>query len=237
MSDTHTTGIEYLDRRIGGGIADGSLVALETPPGSQGELLLKEVATTHDSLYLSTTRSDADIRGWLEADRGVDVEYAGTDRLIARGGDAVREWITDAVGWSDVHGDDDPRRAGAVQLEAVTTAVVDTHRPCIVVDPVNPLERADEEPYQQFLHCLKQRVDGSSGMAFLHVVESASPSDARWLTLQMADEVWRVSVDVRNDHVDYYLSVTKSRHGGVPGKRIKLEMDRSVDIDTSRNIG
>lgn len=235
MGDRRSTGIEHLDRQIGGGLAPGSVVGFRTPPESQGELLLRELATANESLYLSTTRTDDAVREWLGAADGIDIHYAGSDGLAPRSGDVVRDRLADAAGWTavydDRHGSDE-----RIRIEGVTAAATSIEDGCVVVDPVNPLEQYDESTYTGFLHELQDHLIETDSVAFLHMVETPEPPNARWLTLQMADEVWQVSVDAEDDSVDFRLTVTKSRSGDVPRERIKLVLDDDVSIDTSRDI-
>lgn len=50
------TGVDELDRRLGGGIPHGSLLALTAPPESQSELLLEAFARANETTYVTTIR-------------------------------------------------------------------------------------------------------------------------------------------------------------------------------------
>lgn len=52
----HATGIDPLDRRLGGGVPVGSLTALVAPVGSSAELLLEAAAEPSDALVVSLNR-------------------------------------------------------------------------------------------------------------------------------------------------------------------------------------
>lgn len=62
-----STGVPELDRRLGGGIPAGSLVALTAPPDSQSELLLYQFAAANDARYLSTFRPADEIEAVIDA--------------------------------------------------------------------------------------------------------------------------------------------------------------------------
>lgn len=233
MADRLSTGVTYLDKQLGGGLAPGRIVCLRTEPGSQGELLLREAAICNGSLYLSTTRTDDAVADWLWPAGSLDIEYAGIDGLAPRGGDAVRQWVDQAAGWSG----DGPRpdRDGAVQVEAVRRAVKSADGG-VIIDPVNPLERAEEPAYLGLLHELQRRITETRSLGFVHVVESATVPECRWLTLQLADEVWDISVEVKSGKVSFLLTVTKSRSDDVPNRQVKLDLGQVVNVDTSRDI-
>ena len=55
---TITTGLDMLDRKLGGGIPAGSIVALCAPPGSNAELFLYEFTAPRETLYLTLDRSE-----------------------------------------------------------------------------------------------------------------------------------------------------------------------------------
>ena len=52
----YSTGLDVLDRRIGGGFKAGVLATLEAPAGSQSERLLAELVSMHRTVFVSTTR-------------------------------------------------------------------------------------------------------------------------------------------------------------------------------------
>lgn len=232
VADRLSTGIAFLDEQIGGGLVPGRLVCLRTAPGSQGELLLRELATATGARYLSTTRTENAVAEWLSGEGSeVDVVCLGTDEAPRRGRDAIRERVERAAGWSAGQPGVEP----AAPIEAATVAIGSCEG-SVAIDPANPLERGEPSAYLAFLRRLQRRVRAIESVAFLHVVDTGAPPGGRWLTLQMADEVWSVSVDVHNRRVEFLLTVTKSRSGAVPDRQLKLDLGRDVRVDTSRDI-
>lgn len=63
-----STGIDILDRKIGGGIPPGKVIALSAVPASQSELFLYELAEVRDTVYLTTERREEDIESCLGAE-------------------------------------------------------------------------------------------------------------------------------------------------------------------------
>lgn len=232
MAERLSTGVDYLDQQIGGGLAPGRLVGLRTAPGSQGELLLKEIATTHGGVYLSTTRTQEAVKDWLWPAGSIEVRYVGVDALTPRGGNALRSWVESAGGWSSGSQDDGGEDA---QLAAVTDAVRGASG-TVIVDPMNPLEQGAESSYLGLLQALQRRVRETGTVGVLHLVDADDPPPCRWLTLQVADEVWDVDVEIKNASVDFLLTVSKSRSDNLPNRQIKLHLGHEVDVDTSRDI-
>lgn len=132
--ERRSTGVDVLDRRLGGGIPAGSVVALVAPPDSGSELLVSAVAGAHSTTHASLLRppeaveSPAEVRrfdpddllddpdslpapsegGVLVVDPVNDLERdpGRYDALL----DAVRERVraSDAVALLHAYGDDDP---------------------------------------------------------------------------------------------------------------------------------
>ena len=53
-SELLSTGIEVLDRKLGGGVPKGTIIALSALPASQSELFLYEMAAVRETVYLTT---------------------------------------------------------------------------------------------------------------------------------------------------------------------------------------
>ena len=230
-----STGNLHLDRELGGGLEPGRIVGIRTSPGSQGELLLKSFAIANGALYLSTTRTNDSLEEWLSAENGSDVKYAGIDGLMARQSGGLGDLLAGASGW-DENGDSEPlSQPMPIDIDPIERVVANAEQ-SVVIDPINPLEDLDEAVYMRFLHDLRRRITELGQVAVLRMVETSTPLSNRWLTLDIADEVWDLSVEITSGRVEFHLSVSKSRSGYIPSRTIKLELGDSVAVDTSRDI-
>lgn len=78
-----STGITDLDRDLHGGVPAGTLLVIRTDPATQGELLLKQLTNQRSTLYISTLRTEPDIRGWLDENTHQNrIEYTAMDTPI-----------------------------------------------------------------------------------------------------------------------------------------------------------
>lgn len=230
-----STGNLHLDRELGGGLEPGRIIGIRTAPGSQGELLLKSFAVANGAMYLSTTRTNDSLEKWLSTSHGSDVRYAGIDGLMAKHSGGLGDLLAGASGW-DENGEAEPSTTTMpVDIEPIEN-VVENSDQSIIIDPVNPLEDLDEDVYMRFLHDLRRRITDLDQVAILRMVETSSTLDNRWLTLDIADEVWDLSAEINNGRVEFHLTVFKSRSGYIPSRTIKLELGDSVAVDTSRDI-
>ena len=64
------TGVESIDRRLGGGLPPGSIAAVVGEPDSHAESILHRLTATRGTLYLSTDRPERLVRVALSADSG-----------------------------------------------------------------------------------------------------------------------------------------------------------------------
>jgi KaiC/GvpD/RAD55 family RecA-like ATPase len=119
-----STGIQILDRRLGGGIPQGGTVLFTAPPASQSELVLARLAKANTTLYLTTGRPEASVRATVEQGRAT-----GSGVSVAE----VRE---------------EPLETASAILRS------DDLPELVIVDRVGDLEDCDEERFQDLLWML-----------------------------------------------------------------------------------
>jgi len=207
MAGRLRTGIEVLDREIGGGIPGGSIVLLSADPASQSELFLYELTAARPTLYLTTVRSDAAVRDSL-------------DRIGTRTGNPTVR---------DVGGDNplDQANKFVSQLPEESN---------LIVDVVDELERRDASRFRSFLNDVQNHMINTGGLAVLHGLKGESTPARRDMTTHMADVVFDLRTNVDGAEIENRLAVPKFRGGQALEDTIKLKLARQVDVDTSRDI-
>lgn len=209
-----TTGIEALDRYLAGGIPPGRMITFMAPADTQGELIVKQLAAEHDSLYLSSLRPQ-----W-EVEEAVRDHVQRSGRLQSNGVETRVEQL-----------DPDDRLSDARRL------VDQLDRQSVLVqDAVDELEAAGEDDYTDFLTYLKRRLWDTGSVGLLHCIERDDPPPCRPVTLRLADIVLELRRSVRPGSVEYHLVVAKYRGGNAFPEPIKLELTDEIRIDTSRDI-
>lgn len=205
----YSTGIDVLDRFIGGGLKAGMLTALRAPAGSQSERLLAELIAQHRTVFVSTTRPEGEVRDWLERTVGMGPQLTVYRPSV----DDLLEGPDDEIGW--------------LPPESL-----------LVIDPVNVLENASRERYLSFLNAIKAELREANSVGIVHCLESqgAAEPENRRVTLKRADQVWRLQTDVRKQELRTQLLITKARRGQAFQKPIPLVLSDQVRIDHSRNI-
>lgn len=189
-------GVEELDRRLGGPLRPGSVVALSADPASPSEELLYPPAAANPNRYLTTLRGAAEVRAHAErtVDAGdLDVREAAASSLL-----------------------DDP--TGHLSgLDA---------RSVVVLDPVTELEREGRDRYRAFLDTLMRAVRTTESVAVLHCLRMNPRALQRDLTLAVADTVleFETYVDEAGEPVAT-LAVRKARFGRAPVGPVPLRFD------------
>lgn len=207
MNGRLSTGVEVLDRELAGGLPAGSVVAYQAPAASQGELLLYELTRPRETLYLTTDRTEDAV-----ADAIQDTRSAVGDPTIEliEGEDPI----------------DSARRAFRRAFEGMT----------VIIDPVDTLERFERGRYETMLNELKNHMQNTGGIAFLHCLDGNATPETRSTTQHIADVVLQLDIDVKSGEIESRLSVLKYRGGRIPSEPIKLDLTERVRVDTSRDI-
>lgn len=209
-----STGIAALDRYLSGGIPPGRLVTFSAPADTQGELFIKQIASQHDSLYLTSLRPE-----W-------EVEETVRDH-VQRVGSVDAGKISTRVRNLD----------RSARLEQASEYLEDIGNGWVVViDAVDELEKEAEPAYIDFLHQLKQRLWESGSVGLLNCFEGDATSHGREITFRMSDIIWQLRRSVAAGGVEYLLDVSKFRGGSALTEPVKLELTDEIGIDTSRDI-
>lgn len=208
MVDRVTTGLDMLDRRLGGGIPAGSVVALCAPPASQIELFLYNIAIAHDTTYLSFYHSERTIETNIRATNPSAEGY--TVHRLAR---------------------EDPTAAAT---DVIGTLPEHTN---VIVDPHTVAERESRERLVEFLNDLRSRVEDAGSIALLNCPAGDHVPTLRGTTEYLVDVIFQLETTVSGSQIENRFAVPKFRGGQALSETIKLRMTDRIEIDTSRDIG
>jgi KaiC/GvpD/RAD55 family RecA-like ATPase len=208
MSNPLPTGIDVLDRKLGGGLPAGSMVALTADPASQAELFLYELTATRGTLWLSMDRTAEAVRDSIE-------------NTPAKTGDPTVRHIS---------GEAPLDNAGKL-----VSALPETSN--LIVDPLDVLE-SQEPPsrFRSFMNDLQNHIFNTDSLGILHCLDGRSVPPLRDTTEHFADVIFHLSTDITGDEVENRLAIPKFRGGRAPADVIKLDLVEEVSIDTSRDI-
>jgi len=210
-----TTGIPMLDRELEGGIPPGRMLSLVAPPETQSELLVKEMAISRPTVYISTFRPEWEIREELHdhqqkaddeqvIDNDLQVSYVDPEILL----DEPMEYIGDI-----------PKGAN------------------LIIDSINEFELEDRKRYVAFLNTVKEVLWDTGSVGLFYGIEEATDPPARSLTLKRSDLVWQLDRTVKANEIQTVLIISKFRGGKALTEPVKLVLTDDVQVDMSRDIG
>lgn len=206
-TETLSTGIDVLDRKLDGGIPAGRMMALLASPGSQSELFLYEMAGARKTVYLTTERRKTDVETELEQTEQSSREVA-VHRLEAS----------------------DPISDARAVIEDLPGGSM------LIVDPVDPLEAMGEERYRTFLNDIKRRTVETGSLTLLHCLDGHGVSAQRGKTKYHVDVIFDLVTKLRGGSIENRLSVPKFRGGHSLPDAIDLDLTSDVTVDVSRKI-
>lgn len=205
--DLLSTGIEVLDRKLGGGIPPGRIIALTAKPASQSELFLYEMAAVRDTVYLTTERTISDVETSL-SDNDIDLS---------------------AITIHSLHSDDSVSDAYEVLDELGEESM-------LIIDPVDPLEVRAADEYRTFLNAVKTRLRDTESLGLIHCLDGGTDADQRSRTEYLADVIFELRTRHRGGSTENSLFVPKFRGGAARTEAIALDLSTNVTIDVSRKI-
>jgi MinD superfamily P-loop ATPase len=154
------TGIDELDRRLGGGLTPGTTVVVEGGSRSQASNILSRLAANRDTLYLTTRDSAEDIQSTVSA-AGPNATQTNVTELEAS------ERLTQATDMVE-------------QLPNETLLIIDT---------ADELEQSDRTAYLTFLNTLVTRVRSTGSTAVVRCPDATSRPANRSSTKHFSDIV------------------------------------------------
>lgn len=202
------TGIDNLDRALDGGVESGSIIAVFADPSEQCEPILEEMARKRRTLYITTAR------------RAEDVKRTMRQQDMAVG---------DSIGVQYV----DPTES--VIDDTLNLAKKPPKGTNIIIDTIDPIEKAGEERCIKFFQDLKEKVVAIDGLAIVFGMMPEASGNRR-VTEKMADVVLELECNWTKDDKEVFLQMKKQRAGGSLDP-MKLEIGEEVKVDTSRDIG
>jgi KaiC/GvpD/RAD55 family RecA-like ATPase len=207
---TLSTGIEALDRKLSGGLAPGTLVAVLTPPGVQHDPLLCAGADERASHFYTTVKGEATVRRSFDRSAGgskiEDIEQINP-------AEADRQF---AARIHDIEDDED-----------------------FYVDVIDPIEESlDRDRYGELLNSFDDKLAEIGSVGYLYGLVTKTPPHNRRYTLDFADCVLRLRARQQRGKLNYYLEIPKATGVSLSGtdRYLEIDIDRGVDIDQTRNI-
>lgn len=226
-------GNNRLKMELGGGLPEGSILAIVANPATQSDALIYQFMFSNPTTYITTLRRKDDVERDLTrlSDRldDYEVQYAGSEVGVDG---ALMEQITDSRSLSNGLGDGN-------QLNKTSKYILSSEDSrIIIIDPVNPLEyAANYTELKTVLNQLKETVMANDSLGILHCISSGNDPELREVTLTMSDIIWELDLrELETNQQKHYLSVKKNRGRRTIQDQIELDIGLNIAVDDTRNI-
>lgn len=226
-------GNRRLEMELGGGLAEGSILAIVADPATQSEALIYQFMFSNPATYITTLRREHDVERNLTriADRldDYEIQYAGNEVKVDG---TLMEQITDSRSLATGFGEGSQLNKTSEYIQSTEESRI------IIIDPINPLENAaNYTELKTVLNQLKETVMANDSLGILHCISSGTDPELREVTLTMSDIIWELELrELETNQHKHYLSVKKNRGRQTIEDQIELDIGRHIDVDDTRNI-
>jgi hypothetical protein len=205
-----STGIDALDRVLGGGIPAGSLVVVTSPPEAQVDPLLNAGIHERPTHYFTTIRDPSAVRDELdrhhESPKIASIRHVGVDGGLE---DILSEMETLQPGED------------------------------VIVSVLDPLETATQQTeFVSFCNYFVKRLQETDSLGIVHCLDVEDPPSNRNYTLAAADFVFQLRYEPTGSKLVYRLEIPKASGLSLSEEErvLALNLGQTVSVDTSRDI-
>lgn len=226
-------GNSRLEMEMGGGLTEGSILAIVADPATQSDALIYQFMLANPATYITTLRRKDDVERNLSrlSDRlqEYEVQYAGNEVTVD--GRLMQE-ITDSRSLANGSGDGSQLNKTSKYIQSSEESNI------IIIDPINPLEYAAKyTELKTVLNQLKETVMANDSLGILHCISSGADPELREVTLTMSDIIWELELrQLETNQHKHYLSEKKNRGKRTIQDQIELDIGLNIDVDDTRNI-
>lgn len=223
------TGLDNLDRELGGGLTQGTITTITTPADSQGEVMFDRFTDLYPTLYITLEQSP------VVLNRRVSQQEAKT---TLNEQDHIR--VENLSQISDPEEVIDEVDTVFENFESIVEdANVDEYT--VIIDPIDTVEKMGDEYINELFsvlheHLYRKDVDVVRPcVVYLHALDQADTT-ARNITHHLSDTTMRIYRQRNGVDMEYFLFVLKNRFGESLDSGLKIRVGNSISVDNSRNI-
>lgn len=213
-SNTYSTGIHALDTELLQGIPHGSVIGIISDPRTQYELMNYHlVHTDRPTAYISTNRPGRLIKE--------DINTLGT--------------LNGTLTVKDVFG-----TSSEVKKVILTHANRIEPNTNYILDTVNSYRLLEEngDMFLQTLRNLYISVHDKNAMAYLNFTQTHTEQPDPYIkaAMNMCDGIFNIHTEIKERDINSLLEIRRMRKRSYPSETIKLDFDKILSVDTTRNI-
>ncbi len=225
-----STGIDILDKKLDGGLPEGSLVCIYANPISMPEVFLYQFATVVKTYYFTTSRpaeyvKDNIVNLGLSADK---VEFIDVFSQYYMN-DYGQFVVVDAYRDKEVFDFMDRHLNRILETKEKYNVIIDTFSFFLRLDvPIGMKEWLINKLY---VHS-KQ----SNNIYYIYMMKNVHPPDIVNMVLDISDVIFDIDTERLGDRMSSKLAIPKIRNKTPMLETFKFYISEGVQIDTSRDI-
>jgi KaiC/GvpD/RAD55 family RecA-like ATPase len=225
-----STGISLLDKRLDGGLPEGSLVCVYANPMSMPEAFLYQFASVRKTYYFNTSRPAQHIQRNIAA-MGFsveDIEFIDvfTQYYLNEYGQFVLE---DRYRDKEIFDFVDHHIAEILQNGGEYNIIFDSISFFLKLEVSNGLK-------EWLINKLYMASKESNNLFYLYLMKGVHPQDVVNMVMDICDVIFDIDSERLGDRITSRLSIPKMRNKPPMMETFKFYVSEGVQIDTSRDI-
>jgi archaellum biogenesis ATPase FlaH len=207
--DIFETGIEQLDRELGGGIPAATVFVYKAASNSKSELFLEHVASQFNTVYITTHRSESFLEHSIQQSPIISEKPEIID-------------VSDSLDLTE---------------EIESQLQRKSQKQAIIIDSIDVIESEQSgKDFRQWINSIKKIISKTDSIVIFHAYRTESLSENRNILLGMADLILELERETNGRDVETFFRISKFRGGKTTNDRLKVMLTDTIEVDTKRTI-
>jgi len=224
------TGITLLDKRLDGGLPEGSLVCVYANPISMPEAFLYQFASVNHTYYLTTSRPAQYVKENIEAmgfsAENIEFIDAFSQYYLNEYGQFVLE---DRYRDKEIFDFIDHHINEILSKQGDYTVILDSISFFLKLDVGRGLK-------EWLINKLYIASKQSKNLYYIYMMKGVHPDDLVYLVIDISDVIFDIDTERVGDRISSRLAIPKIRNKPPMMETFKFYISEGVQIDTSKDI-
>ncbi len=222
------TGIDILDKRLGGGLPVGTMVCIFANPIAMPEVFLHQFATVHITYYFTTVRPARFVRE--------NIENMGFSSDNIEFIDVFEKYYLSETGAFVV--EDMYRDRNIFDFVDAKLSEIQDENAVIIFDNLSFFLKLDVPVglKEWLINKIYVTTKNIKGISYCYMIKDIHPRDLESLVIDLSDAVFDIDVERHGDRIVNRLAIPKVRNMQPISETFRYYISEGVQIDTSRDI-
>ncbi|MFP3909833.1 MAG: RAD55 family ATPase [Halobacteriota archaeon] len=223
------TGLKLLDKRMGGGLPEDSLVCIYADPMSMPEAFLYQLASTRKTYYINTFRPVQTIQQNISS-MGFSVEEVEFIDIFSQYGKIRYEEFLVESKWK--------KKEVFTFLDQQLKELENAEEYNLVIDSISFFMRLDVDTAIKdwLLNRLYLLSKESRNQFYMYLMKGVHPTEIVNMVMEISDVIFNIRSEEVGGRIKSVLSIPKIRNKPPVNDTFKFQVDEGVQIDTSKDI-